>query len=156
MNKNEIFQDIKSGHWSDGGTGITNFSSDVYTMIEAIIKYGDPDLKISRSPMSGYPSCLGCCYSLHDLKKGGTFTRRNGLTDFWGLRDKIKTGGKDMYKSFWMVYVDGQNAPVIKHETEQSALTEARRLAKITGNETFVLKAVIGLEKVMINTVRLA
>lgn len=43
---------------------------------------------------------------------------------------------------FWMVYGLHQNAPVRRHKTEQSALIEAKRLARQSPDvDFFVLKA---------------
>ena len=42
---------------------------------------------------------------------------------------------------FFMVYVDGQKAPTYKHDTEQSAVAEAKRLAKLLNKKAYVLIA---------------
>ena len=46
-----------------------------------------------------------------------------------------------MAEVFYMVYVENGGGPVFKHASQQSALVEAKRLAKVTGRKTYVLKA---------------
>ena len=52
-------------------------------------------------------------------------------------------------KKFWMVFVEGGNYPKYKHISEESALTEAKRLAELTGKEVFILTTtkVVSLKK---------
>lgn len=50
---------------------------------------------------------------------------------------------------FWMVWNIGNRAPTIKHPTEQSARTEAERLAKMNPGQQFaVLEATAVCETV--------
>jgi len=44
-------------------------------------------------------------------------------------------------RSFYMIYVEGGNAPAYKHETIESAKLEAQRLAEKTGKDVFILFA---------------
>lgn len=46
-----------------------------------------------------------------------------------------------MEKEFYMVYVDGQNSPTYKHDTKESAETEAKRLSEKLGKKAFVLES---------------
>ncbi len=46
-------------------------------------------------------------------------------------------------KAFWMVWSPTGRQPVVKHESEASAVCEAERLARVvSGAEFFVLRAV--------------
>ena len=50
-----------------------------------------------------------------------------------------------MVGKFWMVYVDGGNAPCHQHETKKSAIEEAKRLLLLSGNQAktiYVLEAI--------------
>lgn len=47
-------------------------------------------------------------------------------------------------EEFWMVYADGRSAPTVKHQTQESADAEARRITMLERRTTFVLKAVAG------------
>lgn len=40
---------------------------------------------------------------------------------------------------FFMVFLEGERTPTYKHETIESAETEAKRLAKLYGKKAFVL-----------------
>ncbi len=42
---------------------------------------------------------------------------------------------------FWMVYGMGQGAPTVRHDTTESAITEARRLARLNPGTTFIVLA---------------
>ena len=44
-------------------------------------------------------------------------------------------------KKFWMVYVEGRQGPVVKHQTKASALQEAQRLHLQTGQTAYVMSA---------------
>lgn len=44
--------------------------------------------------------------------------------------------------TFYMVYVEGQNSPTVRHNTRRAANAEAERLAKHTHRRVYVLKAV--------------
>ena len=39
-----------------------------------------------------------------------------------------------------MVYVEGKSGPTMRHDSQQSALAEARRLALLTGKRAYVLE----------------
>lgn len=56
-----------------------------------------------------------------------------------------------MKKTFFMVYVDGENAPVVKHDTKEKADQEAKRLANKHGKETHVLESIIMVEPDEVN-----
>lgn len=47
-------------------------------------------------------------------------------------------------KPFWMVYGIGAGAPTYQHETEQSAVNEAKRLARSAPGRTFVVLEAVG------------
>ena len=40
---------------------------------------------------------------------------------------------------FWMIYVEGEHAPAYKHNTYESAMAEAKRLAELTGKPAYIL-----------------
>ena len=44
-------------------------------------------------------------------------------------------------QKFYMCYVEGGNSPTYKHTTLESAMTEAKRLADVTGKEVTILEA---------------
>lgn len=44
-------------------------------------------------------------------------------------------------QKFYMCYVEGGNSPTYKHTTLESAITEAKRLADVTGKEVTILEA---------------
>lgn len=44
-------------------------------------------------------------------------------------------------QKFYMCYVEGGNSPTYKHTTLESATTEAKRLADVTGKEVTILEA---------------
>lgn len=51
-------------------------------------------------------------------------------------------------RTFWMVYGAGQNSPTVRHKTADSALSEARRLARLVPDvEFFVLQTVAHVVK---------
>lgn len=43
---------------------------------------------------------------------------------------------------FYMIFLEGGNAPTFAHETLDSAITEAKRLAKLTGKKAYILESV--------------
>lgn len=45
-----------------------------------------------------------------------------------------------------MIYVEGKNSPTIKHESYNSAIREAERLARETGYKVYVLEAIQKVE----------
>lgn len=51
-----------------------------------------------------------------------------------------------MNEKFYMIYVDGRNTPTKKHDTEESAIKEATRLARETGKSVYILKPIKKLE----------
>ena len=51
-----------------------------------------------------------------------------------------RDGDKYWLKTFWMVYVEGKSGPTMRHDSQQSALAEARRLALLTGKRAYVLE----------------
>ena len=44
-------------------------------------------------------------------------------------------------EKFYMCYVEGGNSPTYKHHSLESATTEAKRLADVTGKEVYILEA---------------
>jgi len=44
-------------------------------------------------------------------------------------------------KAFWMIYVEGGNSPNYRHETRESALEEAKRLARNTHRKAYILES---------------
>lgn len=44
-------------------------------------------------------------------------------------------------EKFYMCFVEGGNTPAYKHTTLESATTEAKRLADVTGKEVYILEA---------------
>jgi hypothetical protein len=53
-----------------------------------------------------------------------------------------------MPRTFWMVYGAGQRAPTVRHKTPESAIAEARRLARVAPDvEFFVLQAIAHVVK---------
>lgn len=44
-------------------------------------------------------------------------------------------------QKFYMCYVEGGNSHTYKHTTLESAMTEAKRLADVTGKEVTILEA---------------
>lgn len=44
-----------------------------------------------------------------------------------------------MTTKFYMVFVEGEHTPTFKHQTPETAETEAKRLTEKTGKESFVL-----------------
>ena len=49
-------------------------------------------------------------------------------------------------KVFWMIYVEGGRAPERKHETRESAVVEAKRLARVTGKKVYILESMEYME----------
>lgn len=49
-------------------------------------------------------------------------------------------------KKFWMVYLEGQRPPQYKHGTYESALKEAKRLAKEHDLRAYILETVKTVE----------
>lgn len=45
-------------------------------------------------------------------------------------------------KPFYMVYAEGKNSPIYKHESYESAHKEARRLSEFLGVQCYVLIAI--------------
>lgn len=54
-------------------------------------------------------------------------------------------GVSDMCK-FYMVVVDGSGSPAVRHPSQTQAITEAKRLAKLTGRMTYVLESTRKIE----------
>ena len=78
-------QRLVSPHFTQGGTGVTNFSpSEESGYAEAIEKFGSENLIISHAPMSGNRYALPTDYSLHNL------SRTADLSSFWRVFDKIQ------------------------------------------------------------------
>lgn len=46
-----------------------------------------------------------------------------------------------MTNSFFMVFVEGEKTPVVKHDTRKKAEKEAQRLADVLGKEAYVLES---------------
>ncbi len=57
-------------------------------------------------------------------------------------------------QQFWMIYGIGQRAPEMRHDSHQSAIEEAKRLARNNPGKTFVvLEAVNAITKREFDTV---
>jgi hypothetical protein len=56
-----------------------------------------------------------------------------------------------MKKTFFMVYVEGENTPVVKHDTQEKADQEAQRMANKYGKNAHVLESIITNEPDEIN-----
>lgn len=51
-----------------------------------------------------------------------------------------------MKETFYMVFVEGGNTPTYKHKSQESAETEAKRLARAFKKKAFVLTTVKSFE----------
>lgn len=78
-----MFELIVMEHWTRGGTGITNVSSDFEVYEQAIKEYGDPKLVLYPHPFGGGVN-MPEWKSLHDLRG------RRDLSAFWRLWELIK------------------------------------------------------------------
>lgn len=79
-------QHIKSNHWTEGGTGLTNFKpSNLPYYLKAIEEFGDPNFVVSKFPMNGL-SVPGD-YSLHRLDMQPA---PKECEPFWKVFDRIK------------------------------------------------------------------
>ena len=47
---------------------------------------------------------------------------------------------------FFMVFMDGGNAPTIKHQTLDSAEKESKRLSELTGKKAYILCSIKSIE----------
>lgn len=77
-------------HWTNGGTGVTNFTEDMRPVyVEAVKRYGDKRLRVhAKSFGKGNQNYGG---SLHNHGE------RKDLSDFWDIFDKVRTEmGKDI------------------------------------------------------------
>jgi len=75
-----------STHWTEGGTGVTNFNSlDEPQYLKAIELYGDPDIFIIHAPFIGRGTDKD--YSLHDAKK--LIKGSRCLSAFWNVFDGV-------------------------------------------------------------------
>jgi hypothetical protein len=74
-------------HWTNGGTGVTNFSEDMRACyVEAVRRHGDPNVRVHAKSFGANKDYGG---SLHNH---GT---RKDLSDFWDTFYKVK---KEMSK----------------------------------------------------------
>ena len=82
-----IIPDYKSNHWTEGGTGLTNFPpADEQKYLAAITAYGDENFIVSHQPMNG-PARTGN-HSLHWLDIQEKFPE--GSSAFWKIFNSIK------------------------------------------------------------------
>ena len=51
-----------------------------------------------------------------------------------------------MNKKFFMIYVEGKDSPTFKHESYDSAIYEAERLARKTKKQVYILQAIQKVE----------
>jgi len=58
----------------------------------------------------------------------------------------LKNERRNAMSSFFMVYVEGNNAPVVRYSVIILAEAEAKRLAKLTGKKAFVLASIKSIE----------
>jgi hypothetical protein len=71
---------IISPHWTQGGSGITNFEPEDLPLYEAAIKeFGCPSLVLSDKPMDGKNYGFAM-YSLHDLRRS---VQSLDISEFW-------------------------------------------------------------------------
>ena len=56
---------------------------------------------------------------------------------------------------FYMIYVEGGNAPTYKHETLESAQYEAKRLADKSDKKVYILCSVCSIERKQYDIVNL-
>ncbi len=79
---------IIPGHWTIGGTGLTNFDPSEYELyLKAITEYGDDTFVISTEPYNK-PVGPDNAYSLHKIDRIGRF---RDCSDFWKTFYKIKS-----------------------------------------------------------------
>ena len=82
-------------HWTEGGTGVTNFSPDKFDLYkESVRLYGDPSLIVCDQAYPPAPPSYGG--SLHWLKHKNTTTGyvHFDLSAFWELFRDIELGIK--------------------------------------------------------------
>ena len=90
MNPKQATESLSDKHWTNGGTGITNFPKEDFPIyIEAIQRFGDKNLVVSDEPfgpMRGQPG--GSLHDLDQLRSLGPFWRV-----FEQVYAEIKPGG---------------------------------------------------------------
>jgi hypothetical protein len=87
------------GHWSNGGTGITNFEPDVLPLYKKAIEiYGEKTLWVEYWPMMGTPEWCDYLYSLHS-------SDRRDLSLFWNIFNSLKAGKIIITKTETTFYV---------------------------------------------------
>lgn len=55
-----------------------------------------------------------------------------------------------MNKKFYMIYVEGKDSPTVKHDSYESVIYEAERLARKTEKQVYILEAI---KKVELNNI---
>lgn len=62
----------------------------------------------------------------------------------------------DAHDTFYFVWNPSRSAPTVKHPSEEIAMSEAKRLARLNpGEKFFVLQAIAALEKIDVGVVKL-
>jgi hypothetical protein len=70
-------------HWTNGGTGVTNFTEDMRPVyVEAVKRHGDPDIRVHEKSFGAGNENYGG--SLHNHGK------RKDLSPFWDVFDAVK------------------------------------------------------------------
>ena len=72
---------VPVNHWTRGGTGVTNFDADMLPVYqEAILRYGDPDLRIHNKRLADEREG----FSLH------IHSRKRDLSAFWEVFRQVE------------------------------------------------------------------
>jgi hypothetical protein len=95
----KMFSELPIGHWTNGGTGITNFSKERVPLYEKAVelynRYFNDELWIESGPMAG-THCDG--YSLHAK-------RFRDISEFWDIFYALKEG-KDVIEVHSLIISD--------------------------------------------------
>ena len=90
-------QALDSRHWTDGGSGLTNFSAHQFSVyIEAVRRHGNPKFVVSCTRMLGRGRDMEGG-SLHYLGKFRCEDGSEACSAFWRTFDVVKVEMKDAY-----------------------------------------------------------